>query len=108
MGASRSTSVCTLEKDVYGVGDTIRVRISCDNTRCKKPVKGFKLKLLRNLQCVTYTEDSEAPCYTNHQKYVAIEKIHENVDAREHIELATELILPEQDDYNPESFASMR
>ena len=49
MGKSESQATIALEKDVFEVGETIRLTIICDNDRCKKPVKGFKIKLLRNI-----------------------------------------------------------
>lgn len=36
-----------LEKNVYRVGETIRVRILCDNKNSSKDVKSFKVKLKR-------------------------------------------------------------
>ena len=65
MGKTESRSTIELEKDVYSIGETIRVKVNCDNSACKKPVEAFKLKLLRNIQCVTYEEDSDRPQMTN-------------------------------------------
>ena len=48
-GKSLSTSKITLEKDVYSVGESIKVNIICDNSQCKKDIDGFKLKLVRNI-----------------------------------------------------------
>lgn len=49
MGKTWSRSQITLDKDIYQVGETIRVKIHCDNSECSKDVEGFKLKLLRNV-----------------------------------------------------------
>ncbi len=48
-GKSLSTSKITLEKDVYTVGESIKVNVICDNSACKKDIEGFKLKLVRNI-----------------------------------------------------------
>lgn len=49
LGKTLSQSKITLEKDVYTVGDTIKVKIDCDNSQCNKDIAGFKLKLIRNI-----------------------------------------------------------
>ena len=66
MGKTESRSNIELERDVYSIGEKIRVKINCDNSACKKPVDAFKLKLLRNIQCVTYDDESDTPKMTNH------------------------------------------
>ena len=48
-----SSSVCQttvlFEKNQYYLGETIRVKITCDNSPCNKPVTGFKVKLKRKI-----------------------------------------------------------
>ena len=36
-----------LDKNVYRVGETIKVRLQCDNRNSAKDVKSFKVKLKR-------------------------------------------------------------
>ena len=45
IGATQSISIITLEKDQFSPGDDIVVNIDCDNSKCRKPVKEFKLKV---------------------------------------------------------------
>ena len=106
MGKSESQATIALEKDVFEVGETIRLTIICDNDRCKKPVKGFKIKLLRNIQCTSNDEHGN-PKYANHQKYIAVEKVYETVDPRQNISLQATLTIPEIDDYEPDTFTEM-
>ena len=108
MGKTESRSNIELERDVYSIGEKIRVKINCDNSACKKPVDAFKLKLLRNIQCVTYDDESDTPKMTNHQKYINVVKVHENVGPRDTVEdLQMEIDIPEFDDYYPESFEQL-
>ena len=44
----------TLDKDIYTLGETIKVTIRCDNSSCSKAVEAFKIKLLRNIQATSY------------------------------------------------------
>ena len=69
LGKTESHSSVVIEKDVFEVGEAIKVRIQCDNSRCSKTIKGFKLKLLRNLQLtcgVSDESDSSKPQTANH------------------------------------------
>lgn len=38
-----------LEKNIYQLGETIRVKIDCDNTKSGSDVKSFKIKLKRKV-----------------------------------------------------------
>ena len=45
---------------------------------------------------------------TNHQKYINVVKVHENVGPRDTVEdLQMEIDIPEFDDYYPESFEQL-
>ena len=57
---SKSDSHITLEKDVFTVGDTIRVSIKIDNSKCRKPIEGISVRLLRCLQCVTHDDNDKS------------------------------------------------
>lgn len=53
LGASEAKSIITLDKDSFLPGDKIQVHIDMDNTKCKKPVKSFKLKMKRVIECLS-------------------------------------------------------
>ena len=55
----------TLEKDLYWPGEDIVVRIDCDNSKCSKAVKNFKVKLRRNLLALGYNGQ-----LVRHKKYI--------------------------------------
>ena len=93
MRKSTSYSDIMLEKDVFNIGETMRVKIRCDNRDCRNSVKGFKLKLLRNIQCETQSEDG-APKYANLQKYIMIEKFHEFVAPHQNLWVNMTLDIP--------------
>ena len=45
IGATTSFSTIKFEQNEYFAGDQAKVKFICDNSKCKKPVKHFKLKL---------------------------------------------------------------
>ena len=45
VGATQSISHITLEKDQLSPGEDIVANIDCDNSKCRKPDKEFKLKV---------------------------------------------------------------
>ena len=45
MGKKESISQITLDKDQFFPGETINVKILCDNSKCSKAVKEFKSKI---------------------------------------------------------------
>lgn len=47
LGSSECVSEIIFEKNEYYVGETARVKIICDNSKCEKAVRGFKFKLHR-------------------------------------------------------------
>jgi hypothetical protein len=49
IGATECVSEIFFDRNAYNIGDIARVRIICDNSRCKKAVKEFKLKLHRKV-----------------------------------------------------------
>lgn len=48
-GKTRCSSVIIFEKNEYYIGEWANVRIICDNSACKKDVRAFKLKLIREI-----------------------------------------------------------
>ena len=51
LGSTPSTARITIEKLRFAPGETIKVNFNVDNTKCKKAIKSFKIKLLRRVQC---------------------------------------------------------
>ena len=47
MGTSTCVSEIIFDRNEYYIGDTAKVKIICDNTKCAKAVRGFKFKLHR-------------------------------------------------------------
>ena len=47
LGSSEAKSVISLEKTRFFPGEKIKVKFDMDNSRCKKPVKSFRIKLSR-------------------------------------------------------------
>ena len=70
MGTSECISDIIFEQNEYYIGDTARVRIICDNSKCKKAVRGFKLKL----KCKTVGRDTNDFHQTYHSFYVEVLK----------------------------------
>ena len=54
VGKTKSVNKITLAKDLYCPGEDIVVNIDCDNSKCSKAVKNFKVKLRRNLLALGY------------------------------------------------------
>ena len=45
IGRKPCTAQVTFDRDQYCPGEQVRVKLSCDNSRCKKDVEAFKIKL---------------------------------------------------------------
>lgn len=56
-GSSQSQTKVTFARNVYEPGDTIKLRIDCDNSQCSAKVKSFKIKLQR--KWVGFAQDSQ-------------------------------------------------
>ena len=52
---TRAITQIIFENNEYYVGDKIRVKIICDNSKCSNKVKEFKLKLYRRFYTVKKT-----------------------------------------------------
>lgn len=63
IGSSQAKSVISLEKLRFMPGERIRVKIEHDNSECKKPVKSFKLKLLRKVMCFSGKKTLAKPVF---------------------------------------------
>lgn len=47
IGSTESTTKVSFAKNVYEPGDTVKIHIECDNSKCSSKVKSFKIKLQR-------------------------------------------------------------
>lgn len=48
-GSGECSSEIIFDRNNYAAGETVKVLIKCDNTKCKANIKSFKLKLKRKL-----------------------------------------------------------
>ena len=69
MGTKESFSQIILEKDQFNPGETINIKIQCDNSKCHKAIKGFKSKIERSVLALGYNGR-----YTKTKTYVAVFK----------------------------------
>ena len=67
LGASESSSVISLEKERFAPGEMIRVHFDVDNTKCKKAVKNFKIKLKRTIHCLSGRKGVAKPLLTEEE-----------------------------------------
>lgn len=65
-GTSQCISDIIFERNEYYIGETAKVKIICDNSKCDKAVKGFKFKLHRK-----HTGTDGKGHKTSHSTYVA-------------------------------------
>lgn len=72
LGSSEAKSVISLEKHRFAPGEKIKVMIDCDNTQCKKPVKSYKIKLMRKISCLSGKKGVGKPLLTNEEYIVAL------------------------------------
>lgn len=47
LGAGETKTTIKFEKNIYFPGDRVRVTFECNNTKCSKAVRAFKVKLKR-------------------------------------------------------------
>jgi len=47
MGKTEFTAMMTFSKNEFYVGEQAQVRIVCDNSKCAKDIRNFKMKLVR-------------------------------------------------------------
>lgn len=86
------------------VGDTIRVLINCDNSKCKSGVKSFKLKLKRKFWVTCWSDfergkkDMKSELKeTNHASAYVVETKVDGCKAGEKVERTIDFIIPEID-----------
>lgn len=78
IGIGKTTSISTiiLSKDQFFAGEQLNVTIDCDNSRCSKAIKSFKIKVQRNLLALGYNGD-----FINQKKYIKEYRSNEGCEA---------------------------
>ena len=101
LGSSESKCVISLDKQRFTPGEKIRVHFELDNTDCKKPVKNFKIKLVRKIQCFSGKKGAGAgvPLLTN-QEYIVVKK-YEGCAEKVRETRTNEFMLPVADTVSP-------
>ena len=93
IGKTTSTSTIMLSKDQFFAGEQLNVTIDCDNSRCSKAIKSFKIKVQRNLLALGYNGD-----FTNQKKYIKEYRSNEGCEANANRQITLNLQLPFDDD----------
>lgn len=68
-GSTECVSQIIFDRNEYYIGDTARVKIICDNTKCEKAVRGFKFKLHRK-----HLGRDNHNWATGHSEYISVLK----------------------------------
>lgn len=84
------TATIIFSKNQFYVGEQAQVRIVCDNSKCSKDIRCFKIKLLRNFQSRVVGENVS----TSGTTYVAEKKFPSACKAGEKIDLVFSVLLP--------------
>jgi hypothetical protein len=81
-----------IERDEYYSGETIKAKLLCDNSKCKKAIKSFKIVLIRKIYASGF-DDKE----TEQTKVVKEFKDVMGCSAKGKIEIDLEMKIPEKD-----------
>lgn len=90
MSKTKVITHCAIEKNVYRAGETIRVKIICDN-KCSNSVKSFKVKLKRKSYL---TGKLKSTVYPHHESEYVIEKKVDGCKPNEQAERLIEIEIP--------------
>ena len=93
MGSTDAVSEIFFEKNEYYLGETAKVRIVCDNSKCDKPIKSFKFKLHRH-----YKGHDDSHWTTSGSKYLVTKK-EGKCEAGGKVDQTFEIEIPRLDDY---------
>ena len=52
LGSSQAKAEIILPKRTYRAGEVMTINIDMDNSKCKKKVKNFKIKMRRKVECL--------------------------------------------------------
>lgn len=70
LGSSQAKAMISLDKKSFLPGEKIRVNFDMDNSDCKKPVKSYKIKLMRRVTC--FSGKKARPLLTKEEYLVAL------------------------------------
>ena len=73
LGSSEATALISLDKLTFAPGETVQVHVEMDNTQCRKPVKSYKVKLHRKIQCFAGKANVSSPLFVS-EEYVETKK----------------------------------
>lgn len=80
LGASKFKAEVVFEKNEFYSNDKLKLRLTCDNSECRKDVKEFKIKLMRkyvlrtNGICGFYRVRDKKAVTSHKEEYVATAK----------------------------------
>jgi hypothetical protein len=67
LGASQFTAEVLFEKNEFYNNDKPRLRVTCDNSQCRKALKEFKIKLFRTYSIMADGNQAVFPCNTKNE-----------------------------------------
>ena len=70
--ASESKAVISLEKESYAPGEKIKVHFDVDNSKCRKAVKNFKIKLKKIIHIFNGLKSHDKPLFTDEKLISAL------------------------------------
>ena len=88
MGTTQCFTEMFFDRNEYHLGEVAHVKIICDNSKCKKAVKEFKLKLSR-----THTGHAEGHT-TCHSQYIVTYKAKNGIKKETKAEIDVSLQIP--------------
>jgi len=72
LGSSEATSVISLNTERYAPGEKIKINVDIDNSKCKKAVKNYKIKLKRIITCLSGRKGVSKPLLKEEEWLVAL------------------------------------
>ena len=88
--SSKVFTHCAIEKNVYKAGETIRVKIICEN-KCGNKIKSFKVKLKRKSNL---SGTIKGITHTHHESEYVVDKKVDGCKANESAERLIEIEIP--------------
>lgn len=70
LGKKQCVTKLTFKQKEFYLGEAAKVKFTCDNRACSKPIKNFKIKLFRRY----LAKDPESKSQTEKNEYCAIQK----------------------------------
>jgi hypothetical protein len=94
MGTTQCISEIIFDRNEYYIGEIAKVKIICDNTKCSKPVRGFKFKLHRK-----HLGKDNSNWATGNSTYVSVLKA-AGCPAKTKVEREYEIQIPMEDKHD--------